>query len=170
MEELAFLWNVIDRETRFLLASKVSVSRDLSGTLQVFKEAIANAKGQVPEKVRTDAHKSYPVDVKWAFDEVGAKVEHIKGCGLRKGVHNNNNRIERMNGTLRERVKVQRGWKKYETPLAEGQRIAYNFVKPHEALKGETPAQAAGIEVKGWKNLLELAVTNQHATTKENNA
>jgi len=49
--------------------------------------------------------------------------------GIKKP-HATNNRIERMNGTLRERVKVQRGWKTMETPIPEGQRIHYNFVKP----------------------------------------
>jgi hypothetical protein len=96
--------------------------------------------------------------VKWAFESVGAKVEHIADCGVRKGKGQNNNRIERMNGTLRERVKVTRGWKSYQTPIAEGQRIAYNFVKPHVALDGKTPAQAAGLKVNGWKALLEKSL------------
>jgi hypothetical protein len=56
-------------------------------------------------------------------------------------------------------VKVQRGWKSYQTQLAEGQRIHYDFVKPHMALGGKTPAEAAGIKVKGWKDLLELAMS-----------
>jgi hypothetical protein len=63
-----------------------------------------------------------------------------------------------MNGTLCERVKLQCGWRSYETPLSEGQRIAYNFVKPHMASGGQTPAQVAGLDVKGWKELLEGAV------------
>lgn len=71
----------------------------------------------------------------------------------------NNNRIERANRTLRERVKVQRGWKTKETPLAEGNRIQYNFIKPHITLGGQTPAEAAGLEVKGWTELLKKAVT-----------
>jgi hypothetical protein len=73
----------------------------------------------------------------------------------------NNNRIERLNGTLRERVKVSRGWKTGKTPIAEGQRIHYNFVKPHMALKGETPADASGIKLEGdnnrWMALLRNA-------------
>jgi Integrase core domain len=73
--------------------------------------------------------------------------------------HANNNRIERLNGTSRERIKVQRGWKSMKTPLAEGARIQYNFVKPHMALNGQTPAQAAGITAKGWKELLTEAIT-----------
>lgn len=51
-----------------------------------------------------------------------------------------------------EKGKVQRGWKSYQTPLAERKRIQYNFVKPHMALKGETPAKKAGIEIDGKTN------------------
>jgi hypothetical protein len=76
-----------------------------------------------------------------------------------------------MNGTLRERVKVQRGWKKMSTPLAEGQQIQYNFVKPHMALDGQTPAQAAGIDVMEGKNkwigLLEKAILAKQEWPRE---
>jgi transposase InsO family protein len=61
-----------------------------------------------------------------------------------------------LNGTVRERTKVQRGWKSMKTPLAEGQRIHYNFVKPHEALEGQTPAEAAGIAIMESNKWLEL--------------
>jgi hypothetical protein len=71
------------------------------------------------------------------------KVDHIAKCGITKP-HTNNNRVERLNGTLRERVKVQRG-----------QRIYYNFVKPHRALDGKTPAEKAGIKGKNkWLSLI----------------
>ncbi len=43
-----------------------------------------------------------------------------------------------------------------KTPLVEGQRIRYNFVRPHEALDGQTPAQAAGIGVEGENKWFEL--------------
>lgn len=69
-------------------------------------------------------------------------------------------------GTLRERVKVQRGWKSMKTQLAEGQRIQSNFVKPHQALEGQTPAQAAGVGLnakKKWLAMLAQAVNNTEA-------
>lgn len=73
--------------------------------------------------------------------------------------HANNNRVERLNGTLRERVKVQRRWKSHKSAIAEGQCIYYNFVKPHEALEGKTPAEKVGLDLRKrkdkWKNLLE---------------
>jgi len=66
-----------------------------------------------------------------------------------------------MNGTLRERIKVQRGWKTMQTKIAEGQRIQYNFVKPNMGLQSQTPAQIAGIGVEGenkWMVLLKKAL------------
>lgn len=47
---------------------------------------------------------------------------------------------------------------------AEGNRIYYNFIKPHSALDGQTPAQKAGIGVDGqnkWMELLTNAMTEQ---------
>jgi hypothetical protein len=83
------------------------------------------------------------------------KPEHIAKSGIAKP-HENNNRIERLNATIRERTKVVRAWKKHMTPLAEGQRIQYNFVKPHQALEGQTPALVVGIGVQEKNKCLEL--------------
>lgn len=56
-------------------------------------------------------------------------------------------------------VKVQRGWKSAKSVLAEGNKLQYNFVKPHMALEGKTPAQAAGLEINDgnkWLNMLKM--------------
>jgi putative transposase len=148
---LAFLWNVMDKETRFLLASKVSENRDGNGAIAAFQEAIKNANGNLPDAVNTDAHKSYREGVSKRF----AGIEHVAKCGINKP-HANNNRIERLNGTLRERVKVQRGWKSKKSQIAEGQRIHYNFIKPHQALKGKTPAEISQIKIEGNNKWLTL--------------
>ena len=154
---MAFLWNVMDRKTRFLLASKLSHFRDHIGANRAFDIARKNAHGNYPETVFTDsagayAHIKYSTAKNW-------EINHIKNSGIRKP-HATNNRIERLNGTLRERVKVQRGWKSFETPLAEGARIHYNFVKPHQALEGQTPAHRAGIPIENkWMELLKRSIT-----------
>ncbi len=67
-----------------------------------------------------------------------------------------NYRIETLNGTSKKRVRVQRGWKSMEPKIAEGQRIQYNFVRPHMALENQTPAEAAGIGVNGRKKRMKL--------------
>jgi len=153
-----FVWNIMDRQTRFLIASKLTEDRDAGSAVKAFKEAIQNAHGIHPNKIFTDNLRSYNVAIDKTFDKY---VHQIAKCGINKP-NATNNRIERLNGTLRERVKVQRGWKTPKTPLAEGMRIQYNFVKPHMALDDETPAQRARIEVaKGgnkWMNLLEFSM------------
>lgn len=157
---MAYLWNVMDRKTRFLLASRLSEKRDEASALAAFNRAVRVAHGSEPERVLTDAHNSYLSAVRQAFDK---KPQHIAKMGVGKP-HANNNRIERLNGTLRERVKVQRGWKSMNTPIAEGQRLHYNFVKPHMALDGQTPAERAGIGIEGkdkWLSLLKSALDSK---------
>lgn len=160
-KNLAFLWNVMDRKTRFLLASKLSRFRDVAGADRAFREAMSNAKGSQPERVFTDGLGSYKTLI--ASLPESQRPQHIANAGVRK-THANNNRIERLNGTLRERVKVQRGWKNPTSKIAEGQRIHYNFVKPHAALEGQTPADMAGVGIESqnkWLGLLKAALIPQ---------
>lgn len=155
-----FVWNIMDRKTRFLIASKLTEDRDAGSAVKAFKEAIQNAHGIHPNKIFTDNLRSYNVAIDKTFDKY---VHQVAKCGINKP-NATNNRIERLNGTLRERSKVQRGWKTVKTPLAEGMRIQYNFVKPHMALKGQTPAQQAGIKNKKadkWLELLESCMNNK---------
>jgi hypothetical protein len=68
--------------------------------------------------------------------------------------------MERMNGEIRDREKVFRGLKKADTPILTGYQIFHNYVRPHEALDGKTPADLAGITVEGenkWLTLIQNA-------------
>jgi transposase-like protein len=157
-KNMAFLWNVMDIRTRFLLASKLSKARDVGGATRAFMEAKKNAHDSQPERIFTDAAIAYPEGIAFAFGN--KKPDLIAKAGIKKPAATNN-RIERLNGTLRERVKVQRGWKNPASKIAEGQRIHYNFVKPHAALEGQTPAERAGIGIEGqntWLALLKKSV------------
>ena len=149
---IGFVWNIMDRETRFLIVSKLTATRNSFDCAAAFEDAQATAHGIEPKIVYTDSLRHYKTGV-----QTFANAERIDNCGLMK--QNNNNRIERLNGTLRERTKVQRGWKTTKTVLAEGNRLQYDFVKPHHALKGKTPAQVCGIGVDGnkWRALIEAA-------------
>jgi len=151
---MAFLWNVMDRKTRFLLASRLSSHRNVNGAVGAFNEARKVAHGSEPERIFADGLNAYPQAMTY-WDGEGQKPELVAKVGIRKPAATNN-RIERMNGTLRERVKVQRGWKTMKTPLAEGQRIHYNYVRPHSALDGQTPADAASVGVEGKNKWMEL--------------
>jgi len=66
----------------------------------------------------------------------------------------------RFNGSIRDREKVMRGLKVNDTPILSGMQVYHNFMRPHEALKGKTPAEACGIEVVGqnkWRTLIQNA-------------
>jgi hypothetical protein len=81
----------------------------------------------------------------------------------------NNNRMERFNGELRDREKVTRNLKKSDTPILAGMQIYHNYVRPHEALDGKTPAELAGIEIRGndkWLTLIQNAKKNRLLSEK----
>jgi len=68
--------------------------------------------------------------------------------------------VERLNGEIRDREKVTRNLKKMDTPILTGYQLFHNYIRPHMALKGKTPAEVAGIEVKGknkWLTLIQNA-------------
>jgi len=71
----------------------------------------------------------------------------------------NNNHMERLNGEIGDREKVVRGVKS-NSPLVEGLQIYHNFIRPHMALEGRTPASVAGIEIMGpdkWQTIIQNA-------------
>jgi hypothetical protein len=65
-----------------------------------------------------------------------------------------------MNGEIRDREKTMRGLKKTDTVILQGYQLYHNFIREHQGLNGQTPAEACGIEVKGknkWKTLIQNA-------------
>jgi len=71
-----------------------------------------------------------------------------------------NNKMERMNGELRDRERVMRTLEKSGTPILSGMQIYHNYVRPHMALKSKTPAEVAGIKVEGenkWLTIIQNA-------------
>ncbi|HXT84935.1 MAG TPA: integrase core domain-containing protein [Verrucomicrobiae bacterium] len=67
-----------------------------------------------------------------------------------------NNKIERMNGEVRDREKTMKGLKKMDTPILKGYKIFHNYVRPHQALNGRTPAEICGIIIEGENKWLIL--------------
>lgn len=68
--------------------------------------------------------------------------------------------MERWNGSFRDREKVTRGLKKMDSIMFDGYQIFYNYVRPHMSLNNQTPADRAGIIIKGnnkWLTLIQNA-------------
>jgi len=158
-----YLWNVMDEETRFQLASVISKERKIEDARRAFQNAKKNVGGRKPKYIVTDGLQSYNRAVRKEFHTKIKETVHIKGVGLRH--QRNNNHVERLHGTIREREKTMRAIKTEKTPIIEGHRIYYNFIKPHESLNDKTPAEIAGITIEGnenqWLNLMRKAIEYQ---------
>ena len=159
-----YLWNVMDENTRFQLASVVSTERRTRDARMVFQKAKSNSGGRKPKFIVTDGLHSYKNAVNKEFPTNSGETEHLFNIGLQH--HPNNNHIERLHGTVREREKTMRGLKVDETPIIEGHRLYYNFIRPHKALDGKTPSEQAGITIEGdnkWLTLIRKSVQYQKA-------
>ena len=82
------------------------------------------------------------------FEKKTNNIRHIHIAGKRDR-DNNNNKMERLNGEIRDREKVFRGLKKDDSPAIEGVKLYHNYIRPHMDLNGDTPADRAGIDIKG---------------------
>jgi hypothetical protein len=57
-----------------------------------------------------------------------------------------------------------RGIKVDDTPIIPLNKIYYNFIRPHQALDGRTPAEMAGIGIEGenkWDVLLKKSINRE---------
>jgi len=157
-----WFWEMIDEETRFLVASHLSETRTLEDTITQFKRALETAKRK-PTALFLDGSMQYDA----AFNKVfysrykAGQVEMVKRIGIQS--RETNNIVERLHETVKERTRPMRGFKNEDSAriILEGYAVNYNFARPHLSLKGKTPAQQAGIEVKGWKALVENAIQKE---------
>ena len=161
--EWSWLWHVMDSETRFMVANLVTKKREVSDVQELFAEAKGAGK---PELLITDGMQSYHKAFNKEFYGHHQESEHVIAEGLT--ARSNNNKVERLHNTVRERVKVMRGLHsdKSAAVFTEGFKVYYNFVRPNQALKGRTPAEAAGIRLglgkNRWLELVKKATKNNN--------
>jgi len=85
-------------------------------------------------------------------------LKHDPGVLENVGGRLDNNRMERYQGALNERTRVMRALKNSDTAILDGQRIYYDYIRPHQGLDGKTPAQAAGLDLELDKNKCESLI------------
>lgn len=159
-----WLWDVIDSDTRFLLATKMSFTRNIVDA-EILFELAKNRAGKEPKVVITDKLRAYPEGIRQAL----SNTYHIQSRPFTS--EDSTNKIERWHSTLKERTKVMRGLKDANSALAftDGFLAYYNFIRPHDALEGKTPAEEAGIDydVKNWTGVIRLNEPSQIKKTPE---
>lgn len=145
-----WLWDIIDDKTRFLLATRLSRSRTTQDAQMLIDKAKRIA-GKEPKAVITDQLPSY-LDVNY-----GKRTEHWQGK-IATDNPENTQMIERFHGTLKNRTKVMKGLKNFDSALdfTEGWLVHYNYLRPHESLRGKTPAQVSRINYpyKNWADII----------------
>jgi putative transposase len=151
--EDAWLWDIIDTRSRFLIATHMSYTRTKKDA-QILMEKAYNRTGIIPRIIYTDKLRAYLEGIELTF---GADTAHKRGSSF--DVEVNNNMIKRMHGTIKSRTKVMRGLHtiKSARQYMAGWLVHYNFFRPHMSLKDRTPAQAAGLKFpfRNWKELTE---------------
>lgn len=151
---MKYLFAIMDDETRFMIAQEVAETKEKHDARMLFMRA-KYLMGKQPKTIITDGLPSYSVAAGYAFDE----AKHIRKITLKGQVHNNN-KMERLNGEIRDREKTMRGLKRKRTVILQGYQLYHNYVRPHEGLDGKTPSEACGITIEGqnkWKTLIQNA-------------
>jgi len=160
-----WIWNVMDAKTRYLLACQVTETRyvkDARKPLQKAKETALN----VPDAIVTDGLQSYRDAIKAEYFGLGRiQNPHIRLKDFE--TKPNNNILERLNGTFRERTKVVRSFDSAigAESFAAGMQTYYNYIRPHQGIGGLTPAQLANIPLdltgNRWMTMISLATAGK---------
>lgn len=135
-----YIWFIIDSESRFVLGFHLSPHRDSPQAFSLFDSVKVLGK---PAAIVSDRYSAYKVPVKAVFDN----VKHIRVQSFRDDI--SNNLIECFNKQFKAWYKTKQGFGSYDCAnnLIATFVFFFNFVRPHTALNGLTPAQVAGLSL-----------------------
>jgi len=167
--------NAIDSKTKYVLAHLFVEKRSIAKCIEFLKQIKLTCYEQILERYKQE--KSKPKKKRKLIIFVCDKFENYRNAfnklfyyvaklrfgvpikAKRGGLKHNNNHIERYNQDIKDRIKTMRdfGSKEGARHFLNLKHIIHNFVNPHMQLKGKTPAEAAGIDLKlSRKKLLNL--------------
>lgn len=131
-----YIWFIVDSETRFVLGFHLSPHRDSPQAFSLLNSVEPLGK---PKAIVSDRYSAYKVPVKSIFD-----VKHIRVESFKDDI--SNNLIEAFNKQFKAWYKTKQEFNSFESA---NNMIAmfvffYNYIRPHSALGGLTPAQVAG--------------------------
>jgi len=161
---------MMDDETRFRISQMVAEHKGTDDVSPMFRDAKRIA-DKIPKTLISDGannfHEAYRKEFTSQFGETESAA-HVREIRMDGTVHNN--KMERQNGEVRGREKVMRGLKNPNSPVLRGYQIFHNYMRPHEGLKGKTPAEVAGIKVEGsnkWLTLIQNAAHVQSLNARK---
>ncbi|HEX9677215.1 DDE-type integrase/transposase/recombinase [Nitrososphaera sp.] len=153
-----YMYALMDDQTRYWISMQVAHTKGTEDVTPLFKDGKRIA-GKKPLTLISDGAANFAdayVSEFWTNRK--PQTTHIRHIHLRKD--HNNNKMERLNGEVRDREKVMRGLKRMDTPILKGYQLYHNYFRPHEGLNGDTPASQAGIKIEGenkWITVIQNA-------------
>jgi len=146
------LWDCIDVDTRFLLASHIT-KRGTKDAQELMEKSSKRA-GKSPKVVVTDKLRAYLDGIELTF---GADTKHKQGVTIE--IENNIDLIECFHSTLKSRINEMRVLKNKDTlqKFMDGWLVHYNFISLHKSIDNHTPAEKAGIKYpyKNWQEIIQ---------------
>jgi transposase-like protein len=155
--EWVWLWNVISQENRFVLATRLSKTRDMNDAKALFDETKSKIDG-LPMKITTDGMPAYPRAISHSFyRHAYPRVEHYVAPGITNA--HQNNLVERHHNTIRARVKTMRGFHEMGSAadIMNLWNVYFNYLRPNMALNGKRPSESAGLGDRSLIALIEEA-------------
>ncbi|WP_040293757.1 IS6 family transposase [Acetonema longum] len=134
-----YIWFIIDSETRFVLGYHLSPHRDSSQAFSLFHSLSVPGK---PQAIVTDRYSAYKGPIKSLAD-----VRHIRVHSFADDI--TNNLIECFHKQFKAWYKTKQGFCSFDSAnnLIAFFVFFFNFVRPHSALNGLTPAHVAGLHL-----------------------
>jgi putative transposase len=111
--DMKYLFAMMDDETRFWIAQEVAETKMKHDARKLFIRA-RSLMGKKPKTLITDGLQTYSS----ACEQVFKGTNHIRHIRLQGD--KNNNKMERLNGEIRDREKTMRGLKKKRTTILKG--------------------------------------------------
>ena len=137
--DMKYLFAMMDDETRFWIAQEVAERKDKHDARNLLWMS-RKLMGKKPKTFITDGLGSYhdAYEKEYVHSEE-VKTVHVRHIKLSGDMHNN--KMERMNGEIRDREKTMSGLKNTDTAILQGYQLYHNYIRPHEALEGKTPSK-----------------------------
>ena len=153
-----YLYALMDDETRFWIARQIAHTKYTEDVRPLFEQGKEVA-GKKPDMLISDGapnfHEAY---LKEYWRKVALRKSHIRHIHMKND--HNNNKMERLNGEIRDREKVMRGLKDTDSIVLKGYQLYHNHFRGHDSLNGKTPGEMAGIKIEGrnkWITVIENA-------------
>ena len=164
-----WFWEIIDEDTRFMVAGHLLKSRTNDDCSILFKSALNRANTK-PKEVVSDGCFAYRKPFHSVFYDNKQTCKLTQFVGINGKKHQNI--IERLHGSLKDMLRARRGLDSVEKTsiILRGWFVYYKFLRPHSSLNDKTPAQMAGIDLKlddRWESLIDLT-TKWKAYNKRN--